>query len=82
VEIGPVLAAPDRRDGAEGVVHTTVRLNQVIEGWVRERPEQWLWLSERFRDSPDARAAVAARGFARGLPGRSRRPGSALSVGR
>ena len=31
------------------------RLNQIIEGWVREAPEQWLWLHKRWKvhDSPE-----------------------------
>jgi len=37
---------------AEGKIHvqgTTQAINSVIEGWVREHPEQWLWLHRRWR---------------------------------
>jgi KDO2-lipid IV(A) lauroyltransferase len=25
-------------------------ITDVVEGWVREHPEQWLWLHRRWRD--------------------------------
>jgi KDO2-lipid IV(A) lauroyltransferase len=25
-------------------------ITTVVEGWVREHPEQWLWLHRRWRD--------------------------------
>jgi KDO2-lipid IV(A) lauroyltransferase len=27
----------------------TAMINQVIEGWVREHPGQWLWMHRRWR---------------------------------
>ena len=46
----PPLELPAR--GAEGDdAHSIMcRVNAVLEGWVRERPEQWLWLHRRWRD--------------------------------
>jgi KDO2-lipid IV(A) lauroyltransferase len=35
--------------GKINVQATTQIINTVIEGWVRERPEQWLWLHRRWR---------------------------------
>ena len=37
------------------VCHNTQRLNDIIEGWVRAAPEQWLWLHKRWKvdDNPD-----------------------------
>jgi Kdo2-lipid IVA lauroyltransferase/acyltransferase len=36
-------------DGRIDVQGTTQAINTVIEGWVREHPEQWLWLHRRWR---------------------------------
>lgn len=33
------------------------QVNRVIEGWVRERPEDWLWMHRRWRPDPPARTA-------------------------
>ena len=35
--------------GAIDVTATMQTINSVIEGWVREHPEQWLWLHRRWR---------------------------------
>jgi KDO2-lipid IV(A) lauroyltransferase len=44
-EVKPVRDA----DGKIDVQGTTQAINTVIEGWVREHPEQWLWLHRRWR---------------------------------
>jgi KDO2-lipid IV(A) lauroyltransferase len=42
--------APVRDDhGDIDVQATTQRITSVVEGWVREHPEQWLWLHRRWR---------------------------------
>lgn len=38
-------ATGDRR---ADVARAMARVNAIIEGWVREHPEQWLWLHNRF----------------------------------
>jgi Kdo2-lipid IVA lauroyltransferase/acyltransferase len=45
-------AIPPARDatGRIDVQGTMQAITTVIEGWVREHPEQWLWLHRRWRD--------------------------------
>ena len=44
-EVTPVRAD----DGKVDVAGTTQRITDIIESWVREYPEQWLWLHRRWR---------------------------------
>ena len=39
----------------ENIWHNTERLNRIVEGWVREAPEQYFWLHKRWKvhDRPD-----------------------------
>jgi Kdo2-lipid IVA lauroyltransferase/acyltransferase len=46
----PPLDVVDIGDAAADVLSTMTRVNAVIEGWVRARPEQWLWLHRRWPD--------------------------------
>jgi KDO2-lipid IV(A) lauroyltransferase len=32
------------------IAANTARINAIVEGWVRERPDQWLWLHNRWSD--------------------------------
>jgi KDO2-lipid IV(A) lauroyltransferase len=49
---GPPIewAGTGRRD--EDLAGLTQLLTSVIEGWVRETPEQWLWLHRRWKTTP------------------------------
>ena len=49
---GPVVECPrtGRRD--EDIATLTQQLTSIIEGWVRETPEQWLWLHRRWKTQP------------------------------
>jgi Kdo2-lipid IVA lauroyltransferase/acyltransferase len=44
-EIAPVRNA----DGEMDLQATTQAIANIVEGWVREHPEQWLWLHRRWR---------------------------------
>jgi KDO2-lipid IV(A) lauroyltransferase len=44
-EIAPVRDAAGNID----IQATMQAITTVVEGWVREHPEQWLWLHRRWR---------------------------------
>ncbi|MCW5717355.1 MAG: lipid A biosynthesis lauroyl acyltransferase [Bauldia sp.] len=50
VELTPPLEVPRDAEGRVDVDGATAAINAVIEGWVREHPEQWLWLHNRWGD--------------------------------
>jgi len=45
----PVAPASSGKE-ANDVVETMAEVNEIIEGWVTERPEQWLWVHSRWPD--------------------------------
>jgi KDO2-lipid IV(A) lauroyltransferase len=45
-EIAPVRDA----EGKVDVQGTMQAITSVVEGWIREHPEQWLWLHRRWRE--------------------------------
>jgi Kdo2-lipid IVA lauroyltransferase/acyltransferase len=48
VELTPPIELPRDADGLIDVMAATQRINDIIEGWIREHPEQWLWLHDRW----------------------------------
>ncbi len=44
----PKLEVARTGDRAADVAETMRRINALLEGWIRERPEQWLWLHRRW----------------------------------
>jgi KDO2-lipid IV(A) lauroyltransferase len=48
VEIVSLEPARDQ-EGRIDVDETTRLVNAVVEGWVRDHPEQWLWMHDRWR---------------------------------
>ena len=48
-DITEPIEAPRDADGRIDVQPTMQAITAVIEGWVREHPEQWLWLHRRWR---------------------------------
>lgn len=52
VTIHPPLPAPAANDTEQAVVELTARCTETIEAAVREAPEQWLWIHNRWRTRP------------------------------
>lgn len=48
-ELSEEVKAVRDADGAVDIAGTMQAITNVIEGWVREHPEQWLWLHRRWR---------------------------------
>lgn len=46
----PPIDVPITNDPAADAQEIMRRVTAVIEGWVRERPDQWLWLHRRWRE--------------------------------
>jgi len=49
VDLTEAVVPPRDADGKIDIAGTMQAVTSVIEGWVREYPEQWLWLHRRWR---------------------------------
>jgi len=49
LEITPEIAMPRDARGRVDVDAATRVMNDVVEGWIREHPGQWLWMHRRWR---------------------------------
>jgi KDO2-lipid IV(A) lauroyltransferase len=56
VVVRPPLAPPETSDREQAVVELTAACARAIEHAVRESPEQWLWMHDRWRTRPTAGA--------------------------
>ena len=48
LELKPRLDLPRNAEGAIDIPASCQALNDVVEGWVREHPEQWMWFHRRW----------------------------------
>jgi KDO2-lipid IV(A) lauroyltransferase len=48
--IHPPLPLPRSGDRDADVAALMAEVNRTLEGWIRKRPEQWLWLHQRWPD--------------------------------
>jgi len=53
----PVVRWSASGDRRADVARLTQELTTIIEGWIREAPEQWLWLHKRWKTRPPEPAA-------------------------
>ena len=44
----PPVAQPDSGNLEQDVLKVMTDLNAILEGWIRERPAEWLWLHRRW----------------------------------
>lgn len=59
VTVDPPIRLERTGDRATDVAALVQAVNDRIESWVRERPEQWFWVHRRWRDRPAADPAVS-----------------------
>ena len=60
IEVREPIDIVRKQDGTLDMQATTQTINSIIEGWIREYPEQWLWLHDRWKIKE--------------IPGRKRKP--------
>jgi Kdo2-lipid IVA lauroyltransferase/acyltransferase len=46
--IEPPLSLPRSGDRTADVAALMAAVNRTLEGWIRERPEQWFWVHSRW----------------------------------
>jgi Kdo2-lipid IVA lauroyltransferase/acyltransferase len=54
LHLTPPITIPRDANGVVDVTATMAAMNDVVEDWVREYPEQWLWMHRRWRVQPNA----------------------------
>ncbi len=47
--IHPVLPVPETGTDQEKIEALTLTINQTYERWIRQNPQQWLWMHDRWR---------------------------------
>lgn len=51
VHIAPAMDFTGLSPTESGIAEATLRMNSVVESWIRERPEAWLWIHNRWKVS-------------------------------
>ena len=50
VTVYPPMEIPNTGDRKRDREIMLLEMNRMLEGWVRERPEQWFWVHKRWPD--------------------------------
>jgi len=58
LELTPPLDLPRNAAGEVDVTGAMAAMTRVVESWVREHPEQWLWMHRRWRQNGPVRASA------------------------
>jgi KDO2-lipid IV(A) lauroyltransferase len=48
----PAIEWTPSGDREADIARLTQEMTSVIEGWIRRRPEQWLWMHRRWKTQP------------------------------
>ncbi len=59
IELTPPLDLPRDANGEIDVTGAMAMMTAVVDGWVREHPEQWLWMHRRWRPNLISAEALA-----------------------
>ena len=51
VDISEPLSMPENTDIETATLQVMTTINQYYEKWIKETPEQWLWVHRRFDKS-------------------------------
>ena len=62
LELQEKVELPRGADGDVDVEATAQLLNDVVEGWIREYPGQWMWFHKRWDIRPDREGDNGASG--------------------
>jgi len=58
IRFDPMLELARTGDDAADVVANTAKFTKAIEGYVRQYPEQWLWVHRRWKTRPEGEAPI------------------------